>query len=261
MPFHTHEQVKYFTFPSLEGYSANHAVFTRQGGVSAAPFDSLNVGGTVGDDPASVAENRSRSFKALGRDLASLHDVWQVHSSDVVFADTPRPPETPHVQADILLTGNPQVTLYMRFADCVPILLVDPVKGVVGLAHAGWVGTIKQVAAVAVEAMVSRYGTNPADIRAGIGPSICADHYPVGPEVVEKARQAFGVQADGLFVFSDDHPHFDLWKANQITLERAGVQQIEVSGLCTACHLEDWFSHRGEHGKTGRFGALINLSD
>jgi YfiH family protein len=259
MTFFTHDQIKYYTFPSFEGLAVNHAVFTRLGGVSPAPYHSLNVGGTVGDDPAFVAENRARSFTALGREITSMHDVWQVHSSDVVFADAPRAAQTPHVQADILLTDNPQVTLYMRFADCVPILLFDPVKRVTGLAHAGWVGTVKKVAAVAIDAMVSHYHSNPADVLAGIGPSICVDHYPVGFEVVDRAKQAFGGQTKKLFTDQENQPHFNLWKANQITLEQAGVEQIEVSGLCTACHPVDWFSHRGENGKTGRFGAMINL--
>ena len=260
MPFHFHNQVKYFTFAAFEGQAINQAVFTRQGGVSLAPFESLNVGSTVGDDPSHVAENRQRSFTAAGREMASLHDVWQVHGSDVVFADAPRPLEAPHVQADILLTDNPAVTLYMRFADCVPVVLYDPVRRVAGLAHAGWVGTVAKVAAAAVRAMADHYGTHPGDIIAGIGPSICQAHYPVGMEVVEQVRQAFGPQADRLIQWRNDQGHFDLWEANRLTLEGAGVSAVEISGHCTACHPDDWFSHRGEHGKTGRFGALINLA-
>ena len=260
MPFHYSDEVKYYTFSSFEGQSIQHAVFTRQGGVSLAPYASLNVGSTVGDDLAHVAENRLRSFAAVGRDIASMHDVWQVHGSAVVFADAPRPPQAPHVQADILLTDNPVVTLYMRFADCVPLLLYDPIRRVVGLAHAGWVGTVNKVGATAVQAMVDHYGSRPADIIAGIGSSICQAHYPVGMEVVEKVRLAFGPLADSLVQKKDGQNHFDLWKANRLTLEQAGVPAIEVSGQCTACHPDDWFSHRGENGKTGRFGALINLA-
>jgi YfiH family protein len=259
MPFHLQDQIKYYVFPTLEEHGLNHAVFTRQGGVSAAPFHYLNVGGTVGDEPEHVSENRRRSFNALGREIASLHDVWQVHSAQVVIAAEPRHPQTPHVKADILITDNPRVTLTMRFADCVPILLYDPVRKAVGLAHAGWVGTLKKVARVAVKAMVNAYHCNPGDILAGIGPSICMEHYPVGDEVVIKAREAFGDQADLVLEKRDGKFHFNLWKANQLILEESGLDQIELSGLCTACHLEDWFSHRGENGRTGRFGALINL--
>ena len=104
------------------------AVFTRQGGVSPRPWDSLNVGGSIGDDITHVRENRIRSFKALGRAPESIHDVWQVHSADVIYADAPRPLDTEYQKADILLTDNPQVTLFMRFADCTPVLLYDPKK-------------------------------------------------------------------------------------------------------------------------------------
>ena len=92
-----------------------------------------------------VQENRVRSFAALGRRIDSLFDVWQVHSADAVFAEAPRPPEVDHYQADIIFTDQPAVTLYMRFADCVPILLHDPGKNVVGMAHAGWLGTVRAV--------------------------------------------------------------------------------------------------------------------
>lgn len=259
MPFQSRNQIKIFQFNLLEDRSIVQAVFTRQGGISPEPFSSLNVGSTVGDDLENVAENRQRSFTAVGRSLESMHDVWQVHSAQVVFADLPRHPETPHAKADIILTDNPDVTLYMRFADCVPILLYDPARGLVGLAHAGWMGTVKKVAAAAVKAMADRYGSKPIDIRAGIGPSICQDHYPVGAEVVQQIRQAFNSDAAQLITDYEDKEHLDLWKANQLTLEQAGVSQIEVSGLCTACEPEDWYSHRGEKGKTGRFGALIGL--
>lgn len=241
-----------------------HAVFTRQGGVSQAPWASLNVGATVGDDLAHVLENRRRSFHAMDRAPDSVFDVWQVHSREVVSTDRPRHANEPHMKADAILTGQPGVTLYMRFADCVPILLFDPRRRAVGLVHAGWQGTVLQIAAEAVAAMQSTYGSLPQDICAGIGPSIAAHHYEVGPEVVKKVQEAFGADAAGL-LSPAEHPNggsglqLDLWQANRLLLEWAGVRSIEIAGLCTACHLEDWYSHRGEKGRTGRFGALIAL--
>jgi hypothetical protein len=235
------------------------AVFTRQGGVSPAPWDSLNVGGTVGDDAARVRENRARSFAALGRSFDSLFDVWQVHSADVVFADAPRPPDVDHYKADVIFTNKPEVTLYMRFADCVPILLYDQKKGVVGMAHAGWMGTVRGTCTAAVRAMTGHYGSQPGDIMAAIGPSIGADHYEVGPDVIAQVEQAFGADAKRLIELRDGSTYLDLWGANRLQLEKSGVEQIEVAGVCTACHLDDWFSHRAEKGKTGRFGALIAL--
>jgi len=260
MPFKETESIKYFTFENLTGSAITHAVFTRQGGVSPTPWDSLNVGGYIGDDLKHTYINRVRSFESMGRDPASVYDVWQVHSADVICADAPRLQNVPHIKADAILTDNPEVTLFMRFADCVPILFFDSVKLVVGLAHAGWQGTVKQIAAITVDKMVSVYGSQPEDIHAGIGPSIGPHHYEIGPEVVKQVKDAFGMQAATVLSSKNGSIHFDLWSANRILLERAGLKKIEISGLCTACHPQDWFSHRGEHGKTGRFGALIALN-
>lgn len=107
--------------------------------------------------------------------------------------------------------------------------------------------------------MSARYGSSPADIRAGIGPSIGVDHYPVGQDVITETTRAFGERAGDLLIKIDGKIHLDLWAANRLCLEEAGVQQIEISGICTACNLDDWYSHRGERGNTGRFGALLAL--
>jgi len=259
MPFHFQAGVRYFTFESFDS-GITQAVFTRQGGVSPAPWASLNVGGTVGDQPERVRENRLRAFAALGRDPGTLFDVWQVHGINVVVADAPHPPQAPHQQADAILTDKPGLTLFMRFADCVPILLYDPVRKVVGLAHAGWLGTVRGAPQAAVESMRTRFGTRPADLQVAIGPSIGPDHYAVGPDVIAQVRQAFGGDASGLLRALNSGVGFDLWSANRLLLERAGVRNIEVAGLCTACHLDDWYSHRAEKGRTGRFGALIGLN-
>ncbi len=258
MSFHTNGEIRYYQF-DLFGDRVIHAVFTRRGGVSPQPWTGLNLGGTVNDDPLRVAENRRRALAALGRDPASVYDTWQVHGTTVAIAKAPRPPETPHLQADVLLTDKPEVTLMMRFADCVPVLLHDPARGVVGIAHAGWLGTVRGAVRAAVEAMQSRFGSQPADIRTAIGPSIGPDHYEVGADVVAQVRQAFGAEAALLLAEREKSIYFDLWAANRLLLERTGVEQIEVAKVCTACHTEDWFSHRAEHGRTGRFGAIIAL--
>ncbi|RPI21422.1 MAG: peptidoglycan editing factor PgeF [Chloroflexota bacterium] len=261
MPYYQPDSVRYYTFDSLdEEDGLIHAIFTRQGGVSPEPWDSLNLGGTVGDSAVRVAENRRRVFDAIGRSPDSLYDVWQVHSADVVFVDAPRPAHQPHLKADAMLTDVPGVTLFMRFADCVPILLYDPHKRALGLVHAGWQGTVRQTAAAAVEAMQARYLSRPADILAAIGPSIGPHHYQVGQDVIDRVQETFGKDALTLLPTSNGAVKFDLWSANRLILERLGVHQIEVSGICTACHLQDWYSHRGEGGKTGRFGMLAGLS-
>jgi hypothetical protein len=260
MPFSQQNGLRYYTF-EIFPQNITQAVFTRQGGVSPRPWDSLNVGGSIGDDLAHVRENRIRSFKALGRVPESIHDVWQVHSADVVYADQPRPLDTEYQKADILLTDNSQVTLFMRFADCTPILLYDPQKQVIGIIHSGWLGTVRSAASAAVKAMRERYDSNPADILAAIGPSIGPDHYEIGEDVIAQVRNTFGADAELLLEKHGKSIHFNLWKANQILLEDAGVKQIEIAEICTACHTDDWFSHRGEKGKTGRFGALIALGN
>lgn len=258
MPFYdTDTGLRYFRFNLLQ--DVPHAVFTRRGGVSPAPWASLNLGGTVGDDPMRVRENRRRALHALGLEETSVYDVWQVHSAQVVVAQAARPAHMPHVQADAILTGQRGVTLLMRFADCVPILLYDPQRQVVGIVHAGWQGTVRKVVREAVLQMQATFGTQPADLLAAIGPSIGPDHYEVGKDVVEAVEQTFGTDSSALLPRCDGRVFFDLWAANRLLLEQVGVRQIEMAALCTACHTEDWFSHRAEKGRTGRFGALIAL--
>ena len=256
MPFTHQDNLRFFQFNTIQ---AKHAIFTRHGGLSPEPWHSLNVGGTVGDERTRVRANRNLSLKVLGCEPDSVFDVWQVHSADVVCATAPRPDTEAVRQADIILTDKPELTLYMRFADCVPILFHDPRKGVIGVAHAGWMGTLRDVATATINAMVNQYGSKPADIIAGIGPSIGPDHYEVGADVILQVRQKFGDESEQLLKSHNDKIHFDLWKTNRLLLEKAGVEKIEVAEICTACNTDDWFSHRAEKGRTGRFGALITL--
>ena len=163
MPLIQHNGLRYFQFESLQ---TKHAIFTRHGGVSPKPWGSLNVGGTVGDDLARVKQNRILSFEAMRCPPDSIFDVWQVHSADAVCAQAPRPLDESYRQADIILTDTPNVTLFMRFADCVPILVHDPRNGIIGLSHAGWIGTLRDVATAMVQAMKKNYGSIPADLIA-----------------------------------------------------------------------------------------------
>jgi polyphenol oxidase len=258
MPFHEKNGLRYFSFDSFPN-TITQAVFSRRGGVSPEPWASLNVGGSVGDERTRVAENRIRSFQVMGRDPASIHDVWLVHGTDVVYADAPRLLEHPSAKADILLTDKPEVSLFMRFGDCTPLFFYDPVKQVIGMAHAGWMGTVRNVAGAAVQAMHERYGCTPENILTAIGPAIGPDHYEVGPDVIAQVQSAFGADAARMIETRNGSTYFDLWAANELQLRNAGIQHVEVSGICTACHLDDWFSHRAEKGKTGRFGALMAL--
>lgn len=259
MPFFQPDVIRYYQFDSLNEKGLVHAIFTRQGGVSPVPWRALNMGGSVGDDPTRVLKNRQRAFETLNRPIDSMFDVWQVHSAEVVCASSPSNATISHTKADAILTDRCEVTLFMRFADCVPIFLYDGVRRVVGLVHAGWQGTIHGTVGSAISVMKWKYGSRPGDIIAALGPSIAAHHYPVGPEVEARVRNVFNQDATALLPIRDGRVQFDLWAANNLILEQSGVSRIEIAGICTACHIDDWYSHRGESDKTGRFGALIGL--
>lgn len=268
MPFIRNNSIRYFVFDSLRDNSINHGIFTRKGGVSPYPWQSLNVGGTVGDDPDRVLENRSLIFRTLGLDTRSNYDVWQVHSNKVVCAKSPRETQKKIKKADAILTNVPGVTLFMRFADCVPIFFYDPNKKVVGIAHAGWKGTLENIVQETLHAMQENYDSKFSDIITAIGPSIAEHHYEIGPDVVELVEDRYWNDADNFLIKRENDAAdekirnktmFDLQKANQFHLLSAGVSNVEISSICTACNQGDWYSHRGEKGKTGRFGALISL--
>jgi YfiH family protein len=242
------------------GERLTHGVFTRLGGVSAAPWSSLNVGGTVGDDPAAVRENARRIYAALGLDGAGACTVWQVHSADVALADAPAQGRRWLARADGMITRRRGLPLTMRYADCAPILLYDPVQHALGMAHAGWRGTVLGAGVSTLRALVETFGTRPQNVQAAIGPSIGPERYQVGEEVVAAVAQAFG-DADGLIRrAADGRATLDLWEANRRALARAGVEQIEVAGLCTATRTDEFFSHRAEAGRTGRFGVVAALA-
>jgi hypothetical protein len=259
MPFGQAGQIRFYTFNLLNREGIFHAVVTRNEGVSPAPWNSLNLGGSGGDDRARILKNRHLVFQAFEINNDSIFDVWQVHGNQVICTDGPRRAGVPHQKADAIITNNQNIKLLMLFADCVPILLFDPVRKVVGIVHAGWKGTALKVAAKTVETMCNCYATQPADILAAIGPSIGPDHYSVGNEVVLSFDTAYGLEARRFIRGRDGAVKLNLWEANHYILEQAGVKQIEVSEICTACHLEDWYSHRVENAVTGRFGVIIGL--
>ncbi len=259
MPFHQAGDIKYYQFSSFENHGLYHAVFARQGGESPAPWKSLNFGASVGDHASNVKKNREKALALFGKKLDGVYDVYQVHSNDVVLTDKPLGSNEAHKKADAILTTTPEITLMMRFADCVPIFLFDSVQRVIGIVHAGWMGTVNRIIAKAITAMVDNYGSKPGNIFAGIGPSIGPDHYAVGEDVLEKVRASFSDKARLLISNKQGKSYFDLWAANQVILSEAGVQNVEIAGICTCCNLEDWYSHRGERGRTGRFGAIIGM--
>jgi polyphenol oxidase len=251
-------ELAYYRFESMP--DVNHGVFTRQGGVSKGPFGKLNLGGNVGDDPQAIEENYRRVYAALGVNAGRACSVWQVHTADTVIVNGPILGRRWVALADGMVTHQPDTPLVMRFADCVPILFHDPVKHVIGAAHAGWRGTVQGAGMSVVRTMADAFGCHPADIRAGIGPSIGPSHYQVGEEVVEAVRAYFGdhpglIQRDP----ADGSAYLNLWEANAHDLRRGGLQQIEVAGISTAANTHEFYSHRAENGQTGRFVAVISL--
>lgn len=237
-----------------------HGIFTRHGGVSEAPWASLNTGGTVGDTLEAVRRNHELMYEELDVNGARACTTWQVHGADVVLATNPVKGRRWLAKADGVLTDQPDTPLVMRYADCIPLLFHDPAKGVIGLAHAGWRGTVKGMAGSMVKTMQQAYGSRPTDIQAVIGPGISGECFQVGEEVVEAVQDYFGT-LDGLMQRdpADGTAYVDLWAANKLDLERHGVEQIEVAGICTYQNTQDFYSHRAEKGKTGRFGVVMSL--
>lgn len=257
-----HNNLVFYQFHSVSQYPAlAHGVFTRRGGVSPPPYESLNIGSTVGDTLSNVVTNRTRMAEAMSIRDEETRTTWQVHGAEVLTVRQGDQQEWPPHKADGIITSDP-VPLVMRFADCVPIVLYDPVHGAVGLAHAGWRGTIAGAGPATVRAMSQHYGSRPSDIIAGIGPSIGPCCYEVGPEVIEGIEQAFGGKG-GLVRSAEDGggTHLDLWAANERSLREAGVEQIETAMICTSCRVGEFYSHRRERGTTGRFGAVIALRE
>ena len=256
MTIHRNKGLTYFTFSELDDLGVTHGVFMRHGGVSKAPWHSLNLATSVGDTRENVIENRHRITDALGLEADSIYDVWQVHSNVVSYSSNSRKLENPHKKADAIITDNPDVTLMMLFADCVPILFYAPDRNITAIAHAGWRGTVKRVAKQTITEMVEIHHCNPKAIIACIGPAICVNHYPFGGSVIESVRAVFGSEKEvGRYINGQFHLNLSL--ANEKIIRRTGVSRVFQSGICTAENASDWFSHRAEDGQTGRFAAVI----
>lgn len=238
-----------------------HFVTGREGGVSEGVLGSMNLSFSVNDHPDNVRENRWRLATELGIAPTQLFFPRQTHSNNVKLVDIDTRPEDLQ-DTDALITHTPGICVAVMSADCVPILLYDPVRHVVAAVHAGWKGTVSKILTATVHAMQKHYGTNPADLLAGIGPSICPDVYEVGPEVIEAAEKAFG-STDKLVkpASTAGKGYFNLWEANRLQLLALGVPKaaIEVAGICTYTEDNKFFSARKSGNKAGRFSAGIML--
>jgi polyphenol oxidase len=254
-------------FP-FDGAGVTAVVSTRHGGVSASPYDRLNLGAHVGDDPEAVAENRRRLAAAVGADRLTVAD--QRHTATVAVVDDAlagrghdgaADAAAAFPATDALLTGRPGVALAILVADCAPVVLYDPVRRAAGVAHSGRVGTLAGVMPRAIETMAAAFGSDPGDLLIGIGPAIGAASYEIGAAEAAQVTDAFGDSAAGLLAPSrPGHARFDLAGAIRLQLRAAGVTPGHVHDLAvdTRTSTADFFSDRAAR-PCGRFAAVVVL--
>ncbi len=286
MKSYTHDDLLYFRFDGLPNGTLHHAVFSRRGGTSLAPFDSLNMSLAVADERDRVYANRRRAYGLFGRDTDTVVHAHLVHGATVARVTTAENGTWVH-HVDGLITDQPGCVLTMSFADCAPIVLYDPIHRAIGLGHAGWKGAVADLPGALVRAMGEQFGSDPADLLAAVGPCIGPCCYEVGEIVIDAVRAAFASPDELLhrqsitahqastdnhaplptrhsplttdLLTTDHRLHFDLPAANRRNLLNAGVRHVELSEHCTACRTDLFFSHRAEKGRTGRFGVVLGL--
>mgnify|MGYP000181620941 CR=1 FL=1 len=245
-----------------------HCFTTREGGASKGIFAELNLSFTRGDEEAAVRENYRRVAKRMGTEVSHFVCSDQTHTTNVrvvtqedAGAGVVR--ERGYTDVDGLITNEPGLVLSTFYADCVPLFFIDPVHRAIGLSHSGWKGTVGHIGQKTVWKMHEVYGSEPKDIVAAIGPSICQSCYEVSDDVAEAFRANFTADeaADILLDKGNGKYQLDLWKANEIVLLDAGVKKdhLEVTDVCTCCNPELLFSHRASHGQRGNLGAFLGL--
>lgn len=262
------DDLNVLTWPVFDAFDVDVMVTTRQGGASSGPYASLNLGLHVGDASEDVLENRRRAAAAVGADPGDFVFCVQAHGPNVeviTAADRGRGALT---QADAipgtdaLVTRDPGVVLTVMVADCVPIVLCDPVEHVLACVHAGWRGTVARVSEAAVDTMRS-LGSKPENVIAGLGPAIPPDRYQVGDDVYKAAGEGLGagaaqvIRPDGTGKWL-----FDLWTANRLVLREAGVPEgnMHVAAIPTGSDPGLFFSDR-EVRPCGRFAAMARLRE
>lgn len=261
--------VPYLEFPLLGGTGiVRHGISTREGGVSEGIYRSMNLSFTRGDREEHVLENYRRMGRALGVSPERMVTSSQTHTTNiraVTESDIGKGVVCPRDYTDVdgLMTNIPDICLVTFYADCVPLLFVDPVHHAVASSHSGWRGTVNRMGEVTVQAMQREYGSRPEEIVAAIGPSICQDCYEVSEDVIEKFRAAFPEEEWETIFYSkpDGKYQLNLWRANEIVLLKSGIksEHLAVTNLCTCCNPELLFSHRASHGKRGNLAAFLAL--
>lgn len=262
-------EVLYLTYPLLESTGiVKHGFSTRVGGVSEGVCSTMNLSFSRGDDENAVRENFRRMANALDLEEDSFVFSQQTHTTNVrkvTLEDKGKglTRKLDYQDIDGLITNVPGLCLSTFYADCVPLYFVDPVKKAIGLSHSGWRGTVGKIGCVTVQKMQEEYGSNPKDIIAAIGPSICQDCYEVSEDVIVEFQNHFDKKYWKELYYKKENGRYqlNLWKANEIVLEEAGVlkEHIAVTNLCTCCNHETLFSHRASQGKRGNLAAFLAL--
>ena len=255
-------------FYACDGFSGTaHGFSTRLGGISPTPWDSMNLGSNCGDDLTNVDENFRRFCRAIGADSASIVKNHQVHGCrirHVTADDILSPPSLPgQHDADGLICSQPGLCLTVFSADCIPVLLYDPVERVIGAVHAGWRGTALGAVHRAVLDMISHYGCRSSNILAAIGPGISSCCFETHQDVPDGLRDGLGNEAEPFIRPLPESGKFsvDLKGANAHWLRMAGLtdDHIAVSDACTACDGEHFWSHRLLGTRRGSMAAMIQL--
>lgn len=264
-----HEGVTYLEFPEIrETGLVIHGFSTRLGGVSSGIYGTMNLSFTRGDEEEKVRENFRRMSSALGISVESIVTSDQTHTTNVRLVgkeDCGNGLMRPRRFRDVdgMITDEPGVTLATFYADCVPLYFVDPIHRAIGLSHSGWRGTKDKMGKATIEAMTEAFGTNPEDLLAAIGPSICQDCYEVSEDVIEEFSNAFQEMLHPTLFYRKENGKYqlNLWEANRQVLIEAGVAEdrIEMPNLCTCCNPEFLYSHRASKGKRGNLGAFLML--
>ena len=261
--------VLFYVCPEIRASGFPHGFSTRVGGVSPAPWDTLNLGGSCGDDQGRVSENFRRFCAAIGADPDRLVKNQQIHGDRVRIVTSADcmsfPGEPGTVEADGLLTQEAGVCLAVFSADCIPVLLCDPVRRAAAAVHAGWRGTALGIAARGVERLTEECGSDPRDILAAIGPGISTCCFETHADVPDGLRRHMGPLAEAFLhpIPGSEKYHVDLKGANRAWLIRAGVapEHIAVCAACTACEGDLFWSHRRLGTVRGSMAALIQISE